>query len=67
MTKKRFNERLDEIYRVGNQMRKPNGDQLAECRYREIMAELLLLILDSLHVIRTALFFLIGFFLLKVR
>lgn len=60
MTEERFKERLNEIYRIGSQMRKSHGDQLAESRYREIVAELLLLILDSLHSLRTALFFLIG-------
>lgn len=62
MNDARFKERLDEIYKLGQQMRKPGGDQFAESRYRVIVAELLLLILDSLHVLRTVLFFLLGAF-----
>lgn len=41
-------------------MRKPGGDKLAESRYRVVVAELLLLVLDSLHVLRTGLYILLG-------
>ena len=60
MTNQRFNERLNEIYQLGCEMRKPGGDKLAESRYRVVVAELLLLVLDSLHVLRTGLYILLG-------
>lgn len=60
MTEKRFNERLNEIYHLGCEMRKPGGDKFAESRYRVVVAELLLLVLDSLHALRTILCVLLG-------
>lgn len=41
-------------------MRKPGGDKFAESRYRVVVAELLLLVLDSLHALRTILCILLG-------
>lgn len=66
MNEKRFCERLDEIYKLGDEMRKPGGDKIAESRYRVVVAELLLLILDSLHALRTILCFLVGVLFAKL-
>lgn len=63
MTEERFNERLSEIYQLGCEMRKPGGDKFAESRYRVVVAELLLLVLDSLHALRTILCILLGAFI----
>lgn len=66
MTSKRFEERLGEIYQLGCEMRKPGGDKLAESRYKVVVAELMLLILDSLHALRTGLYILLGAFIAKL-
>lgn len=50
-----FSSYLDEVYDVTNVL-KQEGKSHAECRYMEIMAVLLLFVLDSLRVIRSCFF-----------
>ena len=54
-----FEQYRDCIYDITDVLEK-EGYSRAECRYKEIMATILLLILDSLHVIRSTLCFSIG-------
>lgn len=54
-----FSRYLGEVYDVTNVL-KQEGKNKAECRYMEIMAELLLFVLDSLRVVRSFFFAALG-------
>ena len=60
MSDKKLKEALDEMHDI-IQMLKQEGESAAECSYKEVVYSRLLLIDDSLRVIRTLLCFLIGF------
>lgn len=53
-------ELLAEVYYI-SEMLKQEGKSGTECRYYEITAELLILILNSLSILRTFISFLTGF------
>lgn len=57
-----FTRYLGEVYNISN-MLKQEGCSSAECRYREIVATIMLVIRDDLHAIRNGLFFFGGAFL----
>lgn len=59
---KRAKELYDEAYDLAKMLYE-QGESDAERRYREVVAELLFLILDSLGVIRTLAFAFLGFLL----
>lgn len=60
--KKKRNAFEDSLYEIHNvvDMLKAEGKSYAECRYMKIMAERLLLIDDSLRIVRSLLFGLAG-------
>lgn len=57
-----FHRYLDEIYDVSDMLNK-EGKSRAECRYREIVAIILLFIREDLRAIRGVLFGLLGLFI----
>lgn len=59
MRKNYSDELLHEVYKVSKVLYK-EGHSAAECRYKEIMATVLLLILGSVRKIGFVLFFLLG-------
>lgn len=60
MSDKKLKEALDEMNDI-IEMLKKEGKSAAECSYKKVVYSRLLLIDDSLRVIRTLLCFLIGF------
>lgn len=57
-----FDSYLRKVYEVCD-MLEAEGHSRAECRYKEIMAAILLFVREDLQAIRNGVFFLVGLFL----
>ena len=66
MTYKRFQERADELEQLGAEMGKPGRHEFAEARYKVIVAELLILILHGIDLLRFILGFLVVLLLIRL-